>query len=616
MNIGTRYFCLFLSLLLSGLTAENFKTGCYAAPIEYRQTMVRVLQETDVQGWPSGYETSGRYVDNITVSANGAKVGFTVKLGNYSDRHIFVMNADGSGRVDLTANLPNRDIPLDPPTKVTTGTLQLNDDGSRLFFWDYELGNIYYFDTSAPYTCHEAYKPNLFWQGSKRSYGLNSAGTVIYLKHFWNVVDHSHYGLVSTVVGSNVLSPVVDVESLLPPKTADYNLDFVDAARSGDRLLFTYYPDYWGDYLEALWESTPLQQIPNEQHNMIWDNSSTSLQLCHITSTDGSKALYNFQNTGSRAELHILNLDTGEKNLLIQLGAGNDLLQFPALSPDGTMARWGSAGYKITRMIIATGDLRDTFSVRFPAASSNYSLTDITSDNRYYFAGSYPGTAYIHRIDMAPVGSSPAPYVDSITFGRPQLIYGDTTPITVTVQVSDPKGFDNIQSVQMKAMVNGREAPVGENYEPLLYQDPLTNSGGGVFTGFVYPQIWFSYNTTYPLPMQVGVRIVVRNKDEHYTIADTSIMVHPASDVNPVQVLESLHKYPSLLEAFAAVNSGQTIQAREFEFAEELTFDRNIPVILKGGYDITYSGNSGYSTVDGTVTVETGALTLERIVVK
>lgn len=553
MNAGTRYFCLFLTLLLSCLTIEYFKTSGYAASIEYKQTMVKVLQESDVQGWPGGYETSGRYVDNITVSADGAKVAFTVKLSSYSNRHIYVMNADGTGRVDLTDNLPNRDIPLDPPTKVIPGTLQMNDDGSRLFFWDYDLGNIYYFDTSAPYTCHEAYKPNLFWLGSKRSYGLNSAGTVIYLKHFWNVVDHSHYGLVSTVVGSNVLSPVVDVESLVPPKTVDYSLDFVDAARSGGRLLFTYYPDYWHDNLKALWESTPFQPIPNERHKMLWDNSSTSLQFCHITSADGSKALYNFQDTGSRAELHLLNLDTGEKSLLLQLGDGNDLLSFPALSPDGTMARWGSGGYKTTRMIIASGDLRDTFSVRFPAASSNFSLTDISSDNRYYFAGSYPGSAYIHRIDMAPVTTAPAPDVTSITFGRPQLIYGDTTPATVTVQVSDPKGLDNIQSVQMKAMVNGREAPVGEIYEPLVYLNPLTNGGDGVFTGTVYPQIWFSYNTTYPLPMQVGVRIVVRNKDEHYTIADTSIRVHPSSDVTPVQILGfsntrlSMKPMPSLI---------------------------------------------------------------------
>lgn len=270
---------------------------------------------------------------------------------------------------------------------------------------------------------------------------------------------------------------------------------------------------------------------------MIWDNSSTSLQYCHITSSDGSKALYNFQDIGGLPELHFINLDTGAKSLIVQLVDGNDLLQFPALSPDGTIARWKSGGYNATRRVIATGDMRDTFSSRFPEASSigAGNVTDITEDNRYYYMGSEPAAvSYIHRIDMAPAGTAPAPDISSITFGQPQLTYGDTTPVTVTVQVSDPKGLDNIQSVQMQPLVDGRERPTGEIYEPLVYQNPLTNSGGGVFTGTVYPQIWFSYNTHYPLPRSMGVRIVARNKDEHYVMADTSITVLPLIVLNPL----------------------------------------------------------------------------------
>lgn len=41
-----------------------------------------------------GYETSARYPDHIAVSADGSKVGFNVKLNNYNDRHIYVMNDD------------------------------------------------------------------------------------------------------------------------------------------------------------------------------------------------------------------------------------------------------------------------------------------------------------------------------------------------------------------------------------------------------------------------------------------------------------------------------------------------------------------------------------------
>lgn len=604
MNVGTRYFCLFLALLLTCLTAGHLKTVCYAASIEYKQTMIRVLQETDFQGWPDGLGTTPRYPENIVVSANGSKVGFVARLNLYSDRRIYIMNGDGSGLVDLTGSLP--------PGVSSFRGLQINDDGSRLFVMD-NICNIYYIDTSSPYACHDAYKPGSCWDGGPRGYSMNSEGTVIYLRHPWVVDTVSHDGLCSTNVGSNTLTPLVDLDSLTPAHTTDFSLGFLDAARTGGKLLFKYYPDSYHDSLTAMWESTSLTQTPNERHQSVW---VMSLPFSHIFSADGSRALYYYSDYPNPWMFYFVDMATGEKTLIAKNAAN---MTFPAISPDGSIARWSSGGYNSTRANLATGDLRDTFSSRFPESSTvgGSNLTDITSDNRYYYVGSEPASiSYIHRIDMAPVTTAPAPDVTSITFGRPQLIYGDTTPVTVTVQVSDQKGIDNIQSVQMKPLVNGLEYPQGEIYEPLVYQNPLPNSGGGVFTGTVYPQIWFSYNTTYPLPMQVGVRIVVRNKDEHYTIADTSIRVHPSSDVNPVQVLESLLKYASIYEAFAAVNSGGTIQAREFEFVEDLTIDRDFPVILKGGYDVAYSGNSGYSTIDGTVTVETGALTLERIILK
>lgn len=519
-------FCFCLVMALNLLTAGNGAAD-YSAPIEYRQTMVRVLQESDVLGWPAGYTTYSRYPHDVVVSANGSKVGFIVKLNVFSDRHIYVMNADGSGLVDLTGNLP---------AGVGFGTLQINDDGSRLFFWDYGNGNIYYFDTSPPYACHPAYKPDSFWLGSKRSYSLNGAGTVIYLKHFWNEGVVSHYGLCSTVVGSNVIVPAVDVLSLTPEKTADYDLQFLDASRNGDKLLLTYYPDYWHDSREVMWQSSPLQPIPSEWHNNLWDNSSTSLQTCHIINADGSRALYSYQDTNALPELHLLDLGTGDKTLLAQMISGFDFLQFPTISPDGTIARWSSNGYNSTRSVIATGELRDTFSTRFPEATSigAGNLTDITADNRYYYMSSDPGTSsYIHRIDMAPTTSAPAPDITSISFGQSQLLFGDNTPVSVSVHVSDPKGVDNILSVQIHTLVDGREFPYGQVYEPLTYSNPLTSTGSGVFTGTVFPTTYSNFYSTHTLPRQVGVRVVARNKDEHYALADTLITVQPLI-LNPV----------------------------------------------------------------------------------
>lgn len=108
MNAGTACMRLVCAVLFSWLAAMFFPAMARAAPIEYRQTMVRVLRESDVQGWPSGYATAPRYPEFIVVSANGSRVGFVVKLNNYSDRHIYIMNADGSGLRQLT-NHPEPD---------------------------------------------------------------------------------------------------------------------------------------------------------------------------------------------------------------------------------------------------------------------------------------------------------------------------------------------------------------------------------------------------------------------------------------------------------------------------------------------------------------------------
>ena len=514
-------FCGVMALF--SLAAGPAAAATYPAAIEYKQTMVKVLQEGDVQGWPAGLTTTPRYPDFIAVSADGSKVGFSIKLNFYADRRLYVMNGDGTGLTDLTSKLP---------AGVSAGTLQLNDDGSRLFFWDYANGNIYYLDTAAPYGLHPAYKPDAFWLGSKRSYGLNRAGTVLYLKHFWNVGTQSHYGLVSTVVGSQALTPAVDILSLTPKHTVDYDLQFLDAARTGEqRLLLTYYPDYWHDSREVMWKTSPLQPIPDEWHNNIWDSASTTLQYAHIMSADGSRALYNFQNTGGRPELHLLDLDAGTKTPVIQLADGLDTLSFPALSPDGTVARWSSGGYNATRRILATGDMRDTASYHFPESATvgASNLTDITADNRYYYMGSEPASvSYIHRIDMAPTTTAPAPDIVSIGFGQPQLFFGSTVPVPITVQVSDPKGLGNIVSVQMHSLVDGREFARGQVYEPLAYTTPLDHKGGGTFTGTVSVNRFSSVFATNPWPRSVGVRIVVRNHDEHYVLADTSIPVMPA----------------------------------------------------------------------------------------
>ena len=120
----------------------------------------------------------------MAVSANGAKIGFTVKLDSYSDKRLYVANADGTGLTDVTGSVPPGKLPQD----VTS--LQMNDTGTRLFFRDYPSGSIYYLDTASPYNSHVALL-GAAWVDARKPYTLDSAGNTLFLKH--NVVDSEGY---------------------------------------------------------------------------------------------------------------------------------------------------------------------------------------------------------------------------------------------------------------------------------------------------------------------------------------------------------------------------------------------------------------------------------------
>jgi hypothetical protein len=75
--------------------------------------------------------------------------------------------------------------------------------------------------------------------------------------------------------------------------------------------------------------------------------------------------------------------------------------------------------------------------------------------------------------------------------------------------------------------------------------------------------------------------------------------------------------YFSLLQsACNAASSGNVIQAMSHDFNEDLVLDNNTAIILEGGYDSGYATNAGYSTLHGSLTIGSGALTAENLVIE
>jgi hypothetical protein len=77
--------------------------------------------------------------------------------------------------------------------------------------------------------------------------------------------------------------------------------------------------------------------------------------------------------------------------------------------------------------------------------------------------------------------------------------------------------------------------------------------------------------------------------------------------------------YQTFAEAYGSAQDGSAveIQAQGVVLDDSaINLNRNVSVSLKGGYDTGYTGNSGYSTLAGNLTVTLGSLTVERLIVR
>ncbi|NVN91041.1 MAG: LamG domain-containing protein [Desulfuromonadales bacterium] len=86
--------------------------------------------------------------------------------------------------------------------------------------------------------------------------------------------------------------------------------------------------------------------------------------------------------------------------------------------------------------------------------------------------------------------------------------------------------------------------------------------------------------------------------------------------VEPARVETTGLDYPHIRDAYTALSVDGTILARQFQFDGGLSLDQGWKLLLKGGYNAAYTENSGFSTIAGALTVKTGRLTVERVLVK
>jgi subtilisin family serine protease len=102
------------------------------------------------------------------------------------------------------------------------------------------------------------------------------------------------------------------------------------------------------------------------------------------------------------------------------------------------------------------------------------------------------------------------------------------------------------------------------------------------------------------------------NLDQADTDSDGVGDVCDVCPLSPAARIASMY-YASLQNAYDASLSGDIIQSQATVFTEDLFIDdiNNKSVTLKAGYDCSYSGNAGVTTIIGNITVSDGTLIIQ-----
>jgi hypothetical protein len=74
--------------------------------------------------------------------------------------------------------------------------------------------------------------------------------------------------------------------------------------------------------------------------------------------------------------------------------------------------------------------------------------------------------------------------------------------------------------------------------------------------------------------------------------------------------------YRVIQTAYNEASSGQTLQIQGLDFAENVNLNKNIIVKLSGGYDCNYSGNPGFSTVNGSLTISGATVKIANLIIR
>ena len=210
---------------------------------------------------------------------------------------------------------------------------------------------------------------------------------------------------------------------------------------------------------------------------------------------------------------------------------------------------------------------------------------------------------------------------ETSTEQNPTHTYNTRGTYTVTLTVTGPAGSDTVTESDL-IMVRYPVPQSDFTAVPIDGTVPLTVDFTSLSTGTMTEWLWeFGDGHTstrehpahiYRIPGTFSVSLTVTNPDGSDTKTTTNYIDILLCSYDPVRILEQY--YVSIQEAYDQAIDGDVVECQSIVLGEELYFDRDISVTIKGGYDCGYSTIEGdtriKSMVIGNGTISTEKLTL------
>lgn len=554
--------CLSLFLLVSLVWITDGKTAWYEPGIEYQQAVTKILKRGDIS-WGNKADNYYKFSNIVMASADGSKVLFTGKCEFCDKAEVrpFLVNPDGSGLKDISDMLPS-DI-----TSRWFGwnNMTICDDGSKVFFRAvvetgyYDDEYLYVYDVASGITrlaieMDDGFSPF----GSNWRFRINETGTRVYMDKYdagWDETLQKHKkGLFYADTGST-RQWYFDIDELsCQSQCGNMNMfNLMGVSVQNDRAFFQWNSDYnktdgSNQHIRLYYTDLSGNHIAlSDEHYLIYDGDWRG-----ISDTKGDTVIYCYiHEYGTPRKLAVV--DVASKTLK-DVAWTKGLNGFKAhMSRSGEYVlvngEYGDGGtYYQTMLDLESGTSRDTWS--YYMMSRWGGTSNITKDDRYYFytIDENDANSGLYRIDTRTTGDDNAPYINSIKFSAPALLDQEDTKISVQVEISDPQGINNIEWVTLLPLIDGQEDPSwpmgraplafpsGDPGSIRLYDDGThgdSAAGDGIYT---FDSIstrkdgrdgdgWNTWYQHYTLPADLGIRVIVKDKENNYTIADTTLRI-------------------------------------------------------------------------------------------